>query len=103
MLPFILFAQQVENLSLNSDVQSRRRLVRDDKLGIADKRHGYHNALPHTAAELVRITLVNVFRHGYADKLKHFYAALFGVFLRRAFNVQQSHLVKLISDCENGI
>ena len=40
---------------------------------------------------------------GYADKLKHFYAALFGVFLRRAFNVQQSHLVKLISDCENGI
>ena len=40
---------------------------------------------------------------GYADKLKHFYTALFGVFLRRAFNVQQSHLVQLISDCENGI
>ena len=42
---------------LGDDVQRRRRLVHDDQVGREQQRHRDHRALPHAAAELVRVAL----------------------------------------------
>src|SRR5680860_289394 len=47
----------VQNLRLNGHVQSSRRLIRNESLGIAGESHGYHHPLPHTPRELMRIVI----------------------------------------------
>jgi hypothetical protein len=42
-------AHQIENLRLDGDVQSCRRLIRDQQFGHTGKRHRNHHALRHTA------------------------------------------------------
>jgi hypothetical protein len=48
---------QVEDLRLRRHVERRRRLVRDQEVGIVDQCHGDHHALAHAARELVRIVV----------------------------------------------
>src|SRR5580765_6245275 len=48
-------AHEVEDPGLNRHVERRRRLVGDEHLRIARKRHRDHHALPHATGELVRI------------------------------------------------
>ena len=49
--------EQLEDLSLDRDVERRRRLVGDQQLRLAGEGHRDHRALPHPAGELVRIVL----------------------------------------------
>src|SRR5688500_10389851 len=44
---------QLQYLGLNRHVQGSGRLVGDDQLGVAAQRHGDHDPLEHTAAELM--------------------------------------------------
>ncbi len=37
--------QELQNLRLNGDIERRRRLVRDQEVGLIGKRHGDHHAL----------------------------------------------------------
>ena len=54
--------EQLEDLSLNGDVQSGRGFVGDKKVGIVRQRDGNHNALALAAGELVRVGLQPAFR-----------------------------------------
>ena len=49
------FAQQVEDLRLDGDVERRRRLVGDQDVRLVGERHGDHHALALAAGELMRI------------------------------------------------
>ena len=46
---------ETEDLRLDGDVQRRRRLIRDQDLGIARERRGDEHALAHATAELVGV------------------------------------------------
>ena len=59
--------QQVEDVLLNGHVERRRRLVGDQKIRLAGKRRGDHDALLHSAGELMRIMPVAFGRIGDAD------------------------------------
>ena len=48
-------AEQVEDLGLDHDVESRRRLVGDDQARVAREGHRDHHALPLPAGELVGV------------------------------------------------
>src|SRR5918998_5284305 len=52
------FLQQIDDLRLNRNVQRRYRLVAYDKLGTNTERPGDADALPLTAAELMRVTAI---------------------------------------------
>ena len=56
----VLVAQlvdEVEDLHLRRHVESRRRFVGDQDARLADEGHGDHDALTHTARELVRVVV----------------------------------------------
>lgn len=57
--------QQLQNLRLDRHVQRRRRLVRDQDIGLVRQRHGDHHPLPLAARQLVRISAQPAF--GVAD------------------------------------
>ena len=46
---------QLQNLSLYGDVEGGGGLVGDEQVGLAQQRHGDHDALLHTARKLVGI------------------------------------------------
>ena len=48
---------QLDDLRLDRDVERRRRLVRDQDVGVAGERHRDHRALAHPARKLVRIVV----------------------------------------------
>ncbi len=50
------------------DVERRRRLVRDEQVGIVGQRHGDHHALPLPARELVR----EVLQPGFGSRMPTF-------------------------------
>src|SRR5262245_3118318 len=52
---FLHFAQQVEDLRLNGDVERRRRFVGDHQRRPARQRNRNHDPLAHTAGQLVRV------------------------------------------------
>ena len=56
--------KQVQNLRLDGHVQRGSRLVGDDELGRAGQGHGDHDALAHTAGQLVGIHRVDAFLVG---------------------------------------
>ena len=47
--------EQLDDLRLDGHVERRGRLVGDQHVGLAQQRHGDHDALAHAAAELMRI------------------------------------------------
>ena len=46
---------QVQNLDLDGDVETERRLVGDQEARVVGERHRDHDALGHAPAELVRV------------------------------------------------
>ena len=94
-------AQQVQNLGLDGHVQRGSRLVGNDDLGVAGQGHGDHDALAHTAGQLVRVHLVDAVAVGDANGLQHLDGALLDVLLGLAFTlVQGDDLVDLGADAE---
>ena len=61
---------QVQNLSLDSHVERRGRLVGDHQARTTGNRHGNHHPLPHTARELVRIAAHDDIGRRYAHLCK---------------------------------
>ena len=55
---------EIEDFGLGRDVERRRRLVGDQKLRLAGKRHGDHGALAHAARILESVTIYGFFRGG---------------------------------------
>ena len=49
--------QHVEHLGLNRHVERRRRLIRDEKRGVAGQRHRDHHPLLHPSRELERVLM----------------------------------------------
>src|SRR5688572_16379480 len=52
--------KQIDDLGLNRNIQSRYRLITDNKLGTDTQRPSDADALPLTPAELMRITVIMV-------------------------------------------
>ena len=97
-------AQQVEDLGLDGHVERRGGLVGDDELGAARKRHGDHDALAHTAGELMREHLVDALAVGNADHFEQLDGALLDLLLVVAlFIVQGDDLIDLVADAEDGV
>ncbi len=67
-------AHQLEDLRLRRHVERRRRLVRDQQVGVVDERHRDHHALPHAAGELVRIVVDPLLGPRNADLLERVHA-----------------------------
>ena len=61
-------AHQLQDLGLHSDVQSGRRLVRDEELGFPGEGHRDHDALTHATRELMGVPLGDADRLGQADR-----------------------------------
>ena len=62
---------QLEDLSLDGDIQRRGRLVGDQHLWPARQRHRDHNALPHAARQLMRVLAQAPCGLGHVHSLKH--------------------------------
>ena len=58
------------NLCLNCNVKRCCRLIRNQKLRLAGKRHRNHNSLSHTSGELMRILLKSLIRLVYTYQSK---------------------------------
>jgi len=96
------FAQEVEDLRLDRDVERGRRLVGDQESRIAGDRHRDHHALVHAAGHLVREVLQARARRRNADLLQQLDRAM----ARRAAvhaEVQAQGLGQLEADGEAGI
>ena len=84
----IFFAQTVEefeDLSLDRDVERRRRLIRNDQRWTANQRHRDHDALTHAARQVMGIIFGALFRIGNRHGLHGLYGASPGFAFRYAF------------------
>ena len=95
--------EEIQDLRLNGHVQSRGGLVCDDEAGVAGQSHGDHDALAHTARQLVGVGLVDPLGGGDAHQLQHTEGSLLGGFLGGTGDVDEGDLVQLISDGEDGV
>ena len=95
--PILQIPEQGEDLRLNGDIQCRRRLVGDEKLGLAGQRHGDHHALPQTAGQLVRVVFEPLLRPGQPHQAEHFYRPV-ERFRLRGVPVQPDRLADLVAD-----
>ena len=73
---------QFKDLSLNRHVQSCRRLVGYEQLGVAAHGDGYHHALALASGELMRVVAYPSGRIGDANHLQQFDCALVGLLFR---------------------
>jgi len=64
-------ADQVEDLRLDGDVESRCRLIGDEQGGITGQCHRDHRALAHPAGELVRVGVDPLVGLRDADAVEH--------------------------------
>ena len=88
---------QIEDLSLDGDVERRGRLIGDQHVGLAGQRHGNGHALPLAPGELVRIGIDAFRRIGKPDTIEQgdgFLACL----CRRAIGVAPQRLGHLTAD-----
>ena len=88
---------QLQDLRLDRHVQRGGRLVGDQQLRLAGQRNGDHDALAHTAGQLVRVLLQAAVRLVDADQLQQLPSAGPG-FLLGLFGVQQDDLDDLVAD-----
>src|SRR2546427_11094634 len=96
---------QVANLRedpvLHDHVEGRRRLVRDQELGVAREGHRDHRPLPHPPAELVRVpgdaALVD------PDAAEQLQRPVAGLLLRHVREVRQERLRDLVPDPVHGV
>ena len=94
--------QQREDLSLGRYVQRRRWLVGDQQLRIRRQRQRDHHALPHAAAQLVRVELQPRRRIGYLDLGQQVDGAI-PRGLTRQVRVQAQRLDHLPPDAQRGV
>jgi hypothetical protein len=73
---------QVQDLRLRRHVERRRRLVRDQQVGIVDQGHRDHHALPHAARELVRVVIDAAVSARDSDRVQQLARACRGLLLR---------------------
>ena len=88
---------ELDNLSLNGNVQSRRGLVGNQDIGIAGKSHSNHDALTHTARELVRILIDALLGLGNTNEVQKLGGTLERLLLGVAA-VQTKTLAHLLAD-----
>jgi hypothetical protein len=87
---------ELEDLSLHRDIERRRRLVRDEQVGVVEDRHRDHGALTHPARVLVRIVVeANAWVRD-PDVGQHLDDTLLGLLLRDAL-VDADRLDELVS------
>ena len=91
------FLHELDNLSLNGNVQSRRGLVGNQDIGIAGKCHSDHDTLTHTAGELVRILIDALLGLGNTNEVQKLGGALERLLLGVA-TVQTKALAHLLAD-----
>ena len=96
------FAQQLEDLGLDRDVEGRSRFVGDDQLRFEYERHCDHHALPHAAGEFVRILLGAHRRIRNANLREHCHCPS-PRFLSRGLGVYAHDFRDLITDGEHWI
>ena len=91
------FADELENLGLDGDVERGGGFVGDEQLGFRDERHRDHDALTHSAGKLVRI-IVDTFRGVIdSDGFKHREGASQGFTAGNVF-VNEKWLDDLLAD-----
>ena len=96
------FADELENLGLDGDVERGGRFVGDEQLGFGDEGHRDHDALAHAAGKFVRI-IVDAFRGVVdADGFKHRQRAGEGVAAGNVF-VDEEWLDDLLADAQERI
>ena len=95
-------AQEVEYLRLDRHVEGGRRLVGDEDLGLARKRHRDHRALPHAARELVWVVLRARPGMRNADAVEQFYDTVRRLALGE-IQVCVDRLTQLASDREHRV
>ena len=88
---------QLQDLRLDRHVQRGGRLVSDQQLRLTGQCNGDHDALAHTAGQLVRVLLQAAVRLVDADQLQQLLSAGPG-FLLGLFGVQQDDLDDLVAD-----
>ena len=88
---------QFEDPGLDRHVQGCSRLVRDQNIRLAGKRHGDHDPLPHASGEFEGILLHAFFRFVDIDKVQHFHCPVPRLLLV-AFRVEQDRFHQLVSD-----
>ena len=91
------FLHKLNNLSLNGNVQGSRGLVGNQNIGIAGKGHGNHDALTHTARELMWILIDALLGLGNANKVQKLGGALERLLLG-VTTVQTKTLAHLLAD-----
>ncbi len=96
------FREQVHHLRLDGDVQRRDRLVRDDQVGAEGQRHRDHDALAHSAGELVRIAAHPLPGRGDADPLHQLQGPAAGLLTGHPL-VDLEHLPELRTDGEDRV
>ncbi len=99
---FLAIADEIEHLLLNGDVKSGGGLVADQELRPGDEGHGDHDALAHTAGELVRVAVDTFFRFVNADFGKGLDGAVERGFSRDAF-VDLQWFGQLAADLHEGV
>ncbi len=96
------FADELENLGLDGDVERGGRFVGDEQLGFGDEGHRDHDALAHAAGKFVRI-IVDAFRGVVdADGFKHRQRAGEGVATGNVF-VDEEWLDDLLAEAQERI
>ena len=93
---------QLEDLSLDGDVERGGRLIGNDQCRFTAQRHGNHDALPHAAAEVMRILLEAVPGLGNSYHLQ-VVGRLFGRFGAADGKVLHHGFGQLQANAEDGI
>ena len=93
---------QVQYLCLNGNVQSGGRFVRYKYLGLAGKRHCYHDTLPHTAGKLMGILEQYRFGVRYLHGIEHLHRLLLR-FLLAHLLVNYEGFAELTLDVEHRV
>ena len=95
--------QEGEDLGLDRDVESGRRLVRDEELRTGAKGHRDQDPLPHAAGQLVGILAKALLRGGDADLFQDVEGSLPDLCLRPKRCVSPKDLRELSSHIHEGI
>ena len=94
---------QPEDLRFDRHIQSRCRLVSNQKLWLAQHGHGDHDSLPQSSGQLVGIAVIALLRFRNADPLKHVNDLARGFVLIHGTIMHKQRLADLPSDLENRI
>src|SRR6478609_5962529 len=90
-------ADEVDDFSLDRDVQCCRRLVREQQVRAARQRNGDHDPLAHASRQLMRIILDPPLRRRNAYARERLYRLPFGILPGRAL-VEHEHFGDLAAD-----